>query len=168
MNNHQPIDAAYIPGAYFQHLLAQEYYRRWDGLAEAAIRPKYLDAVRKFCAFELGWEAFYDAIDGKTLGELVRPEFSASLYTGETTYCRALQDAQAYRWRSVTPLRSYFGGSDEVTPVYIAHLQEKTQEVLGGAATETLYAGDDADHRAIFVYGVINQKPWFDSLVAAG
>jgi hypothetical protein len=41
-----------------------------------------------------------------------------------------------------------------------------TQELLGGAVTEAFDAGADADHRGVFVKAVLDQKPWFDGLLA--
>jgi hypothetical protein len=35
---------------------------------------------------------------------------------------------------------------------------------LGGAAVTTVDAGAKADHRAIYVFGAIDQKAWFDRL----
>ena len=37
----------------------------------------------------------------------------------------------------MTPLRSYIGGRDEVTPAYIGRLPEATQKLLGGAPATT-------------------------------
>ena len=64
------------------------------------------------------------------------------------------------------PLRTYYGGSDEVTPAVIGQLPEATQKLLGGEPAKAIYAGDHADHRAVFIFGVIDQKAWFDSFFA--
>lgn len=40
-----------------------------------------------------------------------------------------------------------------------------TQQLVGGADTEAFDAGADADHRGVFVKAVLDQKPWFDSLL---
>ena len=78
-----------------------------------------------------------------------------------------LQDKQAYRWKSNVPLRVYWGGKDEVTPKAIGFLPETVQGLLGGAPVKTIDAGAQADHRAIYIYGAIDQKEWFDGIVAA-
>jgi hypothetical protein len=44
-------------------------------------------------------------------------------------------------------------------------LPQQTQAFLRGAETKAADAGPKADHRAIFVRAVIDQKPWFDSFV---
>jgi hypothetical protein len=95
----------------------------------------------------------------------LRPEFVASGAAGTAPYWQVLQDNQAYRWKSVTPLRAYIGGSDEVTPEYIGKLPQATQALLGGAPATTINAGAKADHRGVFIFGVLDQKVWFDSLL---
>jgi len=134
------------------------------GLAASAIRPQYLSAAAAFYAGTMDWEAFAAATPSK-LADFIRPEFAASGWTGQTPYWRVLQDNQAYRWKSVTPLRIYYGGRDEVTPAYIGKLPAATQALVGGAAATAVDAGADADHRGVFVFGVIDAKAWFDGLV---
>jgi hypothetical protein len=41
----------------------------------------------------------------------------------------------------------------------------ETQHLLVGAPVMSLDAGPEADHRAVFVHGVLDQKPWFDSML---
>ncbi len=163
LNNYQPVDAVYLPGVVTLQLLAQEYYLQQTGLGEAAIRPEYLQAARDLYANRISFEDFYAKTTPK-LQDFVRSEFRAAGAIGQTPYWQALQASQVYRWKSVTPLRTYYGGSDEVTPLYIAKLPEATEAVMGGAATQAIDTGDKADHRAIFIHGVVDQKTWFDSL----
>ena len=62
-------------------------------------------------------------------------------------------------------MRTYYGGLDEVTPAVIGQLPEATQKLLGGVPAKSVYAGDRADHRAVFVFGVLDQIVWFDSFL---
>ncbi|HPU15550.1 MAG TPA: prolyl oligopeptidase family serine peptidase, partial [Polymorphobacter sp.] len=164
MSNPQPVDAVYLPGCTALQLQAQEYYLQQSGLTEAAINPQYLAMSRAFYAGKMSWEDFYKATGPKLAGFL-RPEFVASGAAGTAPYWQVLQDNQAYRWKSVTPLRAYIGGSDEVTPAYIGKLPQATQALLGGATATTIDAGAKADHRGVFVFGVLDQKLWFDSML---
>jgi hypothetical protein len=164
MNNPQPVDAVYLPGCTALQLLAQEYYLQQTGLTESAIRPQYLAAARGLYAGTTSWESFY-ASTPHNLQDFLRPEFRATGKIGTAPYWQTLQDNEAYRWTSVTPLRTYYGGHDEVTPVYIGKLPQATQELVGGAPTRAVDAGATADHRAVFVFGVLDAKPWFDSLL---
>lgn len=163
MNGWQPIDAAYIPGAYTLHLMAQEYYLQQQGLAELAIKPEYLEAARKFYRGNISWDEFAGMTPDK-LPDYINPDFRRSGYTGDTLYWKTLQANNAYRWHCTVPLRDYHGGKDEVTALYVAQLPSATQAFLGGAPAVSVDAGADADHRGIFVYGVIDQKFWFDTI----
>lgn len=163
MNGWQPGDAVYIPGTYTLHLLAQEYYLQQQGLAELAIRPEYLAAARAFYAGTMSWEEFARVTPPK-LPDYINTEFRRSAYTADTLYWKTIQASNAYRWRSTVPLRDYRGGKDEVTAPYVAQLPSATQDFLGGAPAISVDAGPDADHRGIFVYGVIDQKFWFDTV----
>ena len=59
----------------------------------------------------------------------------------------------------------YYGGKDEVTPTAIGFLPQETQKLLGGTPAFAIDAGDNADHRGVFIYGVLDQKKWFDSFL---
>ncbi|MCX6279952.1 MAG: hypothetical protein NT004_17950 [Bacteroidetes bacterium] len=163
-NNYQPIDAVYLPGCITLQIQAQEYYHQQVGLTASAIRPEYLQASIDFYNSKIDWATFRKLTKDK-LQDYLKPEFLASGNTCESPYWQVLDKSQAYRWRSHTPLYNYYGGSDEVVPVFIARLPETFQKVLGGGPTTAVYAGDKADHRATFIYSVIHAKNWFDQFL---
>jgi pimeloyl-ACP methyl ester carboxylesterase len=163
MSNPQPLDAVYLPGVVALQLLSQAYYHRQDGLAEAAIRPEFVEPARALYAGRLDWDTFLQRTTPK-LAEFIRPDFARSGFQGNAPYWRVLRESEAYQWRSATPLRVYYGGKDEVTPLAIALLPEATQRLLGGTPVQSFNAGAEADHRAIFVHGVLDQVSWFDSM----
>lgn len=164
LNHPQSVDAVYLPAVVAIQLQAQEHYHGQVGLAESAIEPVYLQAARDLYENKINWTQFSKITPAK-LSAFIRPGFRKSGYSGDSPYWRVLENNQAYRWRSDTPLRTYYGGRDEVTPEIVGKLPEQTQELLGGAKATAINAGDQADHRAVFVYGVIDQKKWFDSLI---
>ena len=163
--NPQSVDAVYLPGVIAIQLQAQEYYHREQGLAAAAIRPDYLQAARDLYTGRIDFETFFKKTPPK-VADFLKPEFIQSGATGLTPYWQVLQNKQAYRWKSDVPLRVYWGGKDEVTPKAIAFLPETVQGLLGGAAVKTIDAGAQADHRGIYIFGAIDQKEWFDGIVA--
>jgi len=164
MSNPQPVDAAYLPGVVTLQLSAQAHYLSQEGLVEVAIRPEFVEPARALYDGRLDWEVFLRKTTPK-LAAFIRPEFARRGFQGTTPYWRTLRASEAYQWRSATPLRVYYGGKDEVTPIAIAMLPETTQRLLGGAPVTSLSAGHEADHRAVFVHGVLDQKPWFDSML---
>lgn len=165
INHPQAVDAVYLPGVVAIQLQSQEFYLQQVGLTESAIRPEYLAASRALYRSEISWEEFFNRTPAK-LVDFLRPEFRQSGKIGATPYWQTLERSQAYRWTTRTPLRVYTGGTDEVTPRYVGGLPEKTQQLLGGALVTTLDAGDRADHRGVYVFGVLDQKRWFDSLLS--
>ncbi|MEY5034381.1 MAG: hypothetical protein RL447_759, partial [Bacteroidota bacterium] len=68
-------------------------------------------------------------------------------------------------WLSTTPLRNYYGKSDEAIPEYLAKLSVEYQTQLGKKNGEVILAGEKADHRATYAFSVIDAKPWFDSFL---
>ena len=164
INNYQPGDAIYLPGVIAIQLQAQEFYLRQAGLLESAVQPKYVDASRQLYEGKLNWEQF-SKITPRKLPDFIRPEFARTGFLEQGVYWQTLDNNQAYRWRSEVPLRVYYGGKDEVTPTVIGYLPEETQKLLGGASVNTINAGANADHRGVFLYGVLNQKKWFDSFL---
>ncbi len=165
LNNYQPVDAVYLPGVLALQLQAQEFYTGQVGLLESAVKQEYLKLSRDLYQGIIDWETFYKATPPK-LQDFMRPEFAKSGTLGDSPYWQTLDKNQAYRWKSEVPLRTYYGGLDEVTPKVIGQLPEGTQKLLGGASTQSIYAGDQADHRGVFVFGVIDQKVWFDSFIS--
>ncbi|MCX6286207.1 MAG: hypothetical protein NTY96_03760 [Bacteroidetes bacterium] len=163
-NNYQPVDAVYLPGCITLQIQAQEYYHQQVGLTASAIRPEYLQASIDFYNNKIDWTTFRKLTKDK-LPDYLKPEFLASGNTGDSPYWQTLEKSQAYRWRSHTPLKNYYGGSDEVVPVFIAVLPEYFHKVLGCGPTTAVYAGDKADHRITFVYSVLHEKKWFDDFL---
>ncbi|WP_203077103.1 alpha/beta hydrolase family protein [Falsiroseomonas ponticola] len=165
MGNPQPVDAVYLPGVVAIQMGAQAHYHRQDGLLEAALPPAFVAPSRALHASAMAWEDFLAATTPR-LADFIRPEFRATGAAGDAPYWQVLRAAEAYQWKSATPLRVYTGGQDEVTPRSVGGLPEATQRLLGGAPVRTIDAGDRADHRAVFVHGILDQKPWFDAMLA--
>lgn len=164
INNPQPVDAAYLPGVIALHLGARERYLGSAGLMEQAVRPEYVKPARDLYQGRIDWTEFLKQTTPK-VADFMRAEFARDGYSGRSNYWRDIDTLQAYRWRIQTPLRVYYGGKDEVTPAEIGLLPGAVQKLLGGTSTSSHNAGDSADHRGVFVFGVIDQKQWFDGFV---
>ena len=98
------------------------------------------------------------------MSDLLQDDFIAAGSVGNSRYWEILQANQAYRWRSKTPLRCYYGDADEVVPSYIAMLPIGYQKIVGGAETTAVEVTGKADHRGTFVHAVAEEKKWFDQL----
>ena len=164
-NAWEPIDAAYIPPLQSNMIYAFEEYYGWPGLANWAIKPEYQEAAAQLFRNEISFEEAEPLLPTR-YPDLLQDDFKAALALGEDRFSRLLQDSHAYRWRSVTPARVYHGGIDEVTPAFIGTLPVGYQQVIGGATVTAVDAGPKADHRGVFLYGMKDQKEWFDQLLS--
>ena len=167
VNNVQPGDAVYLPSCVAIHLQAQEAYCGQMGLTAFAIRPEYLQASRDLYNGKIDWTTFRKLTPARC-DEYLRPEFRESGNLADFPYWQTLELSQAYRWRSHTPVINFYGMADEVVPVSIARLAEEFHKTMGCGPTQSRCAGERADHRATFVYAVVEEKPWFDGFLAKG
>lgn len=164
LNNPQPVDASYLPAAVAMQIEAKAFYNQMPGIDAVAIEPAYLEAARAFYAGDIDYWDFAKRTPSK-LADFIRREFRDTIAAGQGTYWTLLDASEVYRWRRKTPVRSWYGGKDEVTPPDLAKLPALAATITGGARFEALDAGDEADHRGIYVYALLAQKPWFDSLL---
>ncbi len=156
-------DAEYLPGLMALKLNAYEEYYGLTGLTEVAIRPEYREAARGLYLNKLSWTEASARLP-KKLGDFLQAGFAAESSVGKGRYWEILQEGAAYRWRSVTPVRIFYGTEDEVVPTFIATLPVGYQKVMGGADTQALEVSK-GNHRGTFVQAVAEEKRWFDSLV---
>ena len=162
--NPRSIDASSSIGSLCYLLFAYEEFGGLSGLATKAIQPKYYQAAKDFYEFKIG---FLDLLQKTTpnLLEFLNPEFVEELRLGSSPLCQAMNAAESYRWRSNTPLRSYYGEKDEAIPVELAKLAVEYQQSMGKKNAEAILADSNADHRATYVIALYETKPWFDGFI---
>jgi len=161
LHQSREIDAAYLPALLALQLNAYEEYYGLPGLANSAIKPEYQKAARALYLNEITWE---ESKLPTRLSDFLEPDFIRSSSAGTTRYWQIVRDNQAWQWRLRTPLRTYWGGADEVTPEYIASLPVASQKSMGGAPAAAVAAGEKATHRGTFLKALADQKAWFDAL----
>lgn len=164
VTNPRTIDAVFTPACLSNMFFALSYYSNMPDLPARAIRPEYLQVSRDFYEFKVDWMTHLKKTTSSAI-DFVRPEFIAELKSGRGKLVDLLNSMEAYRWVSVTPLRAYSGQKDEVIPYYLGQLGIEYQAVLGKKNGMAINAGENADHRATFVFAVIDFKPWFDSFL---
>lgn len=163
INKRTALDADWLVGTAALLVNSYERYYGLPGLSGAAIKPQYWQTARDFYENRIGWSEASKVLP-KSIKELFKDEFGAASSLMSNRFYRQLHENQAYQWRYTTPSRYYYGKSDEVITPYIATLPVAYQETVGGAAATAVFAGDQADHRGTFIFGVLDQKKWFDSL----
>lgn len=164
LSNRRPIDAAYAGGCFTNLLFAYEHYYGMKDLAKSIIKPQYYADAKAFFEFRMSYEEFLKKTT-PVATEMIQPELVPALQNGMHPLAKILQNAEAYRWKSITPLRLYYGKVDEVIPVYLGTLAVNYQENLGKLNGSVHSAGELADHRATYVYGLLDSKKWFDSFL---
>lgn len=162
--NPRPEDPAWGVACLSNLIFSYENYYGLKGLTAKAIRPEYLQIAKDFYEHKMEFPEFLQKTP-HTIPALLTPAFVKELQQGSSPFCNALNAAEGYRWKSTTPLRSYYGGKDEAIPVHLAKLAIEYQESLGKKNGELIDAGQDADHRAAYAYAVYHVKPWFDSFI---
>jgi hypothetical protein len=162
--NPRPIDAIWMPAACSNLLFAYENYYGLKDFTTKAIRPEYHQAAKDFYEFKIEFPEFLQKTT-KSIPELLTPAFQEELKRGDGQFSKILNEGEGYRWLSTTPLRNYYGKSDEAIPEYLAKLSVEYQTQLGKKNGEVILAGEKADHRATYAFSVIDAKPWFDSFL---
>ncbi|CAH2031831.1 hypothetical protein [Trichlorobacter ammonificans] len=164
INRRTSLDADWLVGSAVLLVNSYEHYYGLPGLSKAALKPQYWQTARDFYENRIGWSEASPKLP-KSISELFQDDFAAASSLMANRFYRQLHQNQAYQWRYTTPSRYYYGTADEVVAPYIATLPVTYQEAVGGAAATAVFAGDRADHRGTFIFGVVDQKRWFDSLV---
>lgn len=163
INHRSPLDADWLVGCAALLVNSYEQYYELPGLSTAAIRPQYWQTAHDFYENKIGWTAAAKVFP-KSVKEFFQPDFVQSSSLMANRFYQHLFAARAYQWRYATPTRYYYGKADEVITPYIATLPVEYQETIGGATATSVYAGDQADHRGTFIFGLLDQKQWFDQL----
>lgn len=164
LNNPRPFDAVYQGAALCNMLFALEHYNNIKGLTQGAIHPQYYQAARDFYDFKIDWMEFRKRATDD-IKQLFTPAFFTESRAASGPFWQALNNGEAYRWISPTPLRAYSGKLDEAVPDYVASLGVLYQSALGKSNGEAFSAGDKADHRAAYAYSLLEVKPWFDGFL---
>ena len=164
INNRTALDTDWLVGCTALLINSYEQYYALPGLGMAAIKPQYRQSARDFYDNKIGWTEA-SKIFPKSTKEFLQTDFADASSLIANRFFQKLQENQAYQWRFRTPSRYYYGKIDEVVPPYIAMLPVAYQEAIAGATATAVYAGDNADHRGTFIFGMLDQKQWFDGMI---
>ena len=162
INNPTKLDANWLAGSVILFTYSYAYYYDMPGLPQTIIKPQYQAVCRDFFENRIGWEQLQPQIPAK-IADLLQADVVSRSSAGVDAFFSRLRENQAFMWRSTTPCRYYYGKVDEVMPPYVSTLAVGYTEAAGGAKAEAVYAGDEANHRGAFLYGVKDQKEFFDS-----
>lgn len=153
-------DADWISTLFILSSFSFENYYRVPGLARALLTDSYYEVSRK--AYER--QPFNPADIPTDLHKLIRSEYFDAKFFAGSAYGQLLADAQAYRWVIRSPVRNYFGETDEAITPGIGQLAMTYQRAMGSGntAVEAVSTGNTS-HRGTYATAVPQWKLWFDS-----
>ena len=154
-------DAPWLTTIFILSSFSFENYYGVPGLARSVINDEYYDVSRR--AYE---RRPFDPADIPTdLHKLVRPDYFNPQFFAASAYGRLAAEAQAYRWIIRTPVRTYYGESDEAISTGLGQLAMAYQHAIGSGneRVEAISTGNTT-HRGTFASAAPQWKAWFDAL----
>jgi pimeloyl-ACP methyl ester carboxylesterase len=157
LNFPRKIDAPWVNTLFILSSFAFENYYGMPGLARSVLNDDVYDLARK--AYEK------QPVDPSTiptdLHKLIRAEYFDPQFFAQSAYGRLVAQTQSYRWVVKTPVRNYYGETDEVISVGLGRLAMSYQQALGNQRVEAISTGDTT-HRGTFARATPQWKAWFD------
>ena len=154
-------DASWVNSLFILTAFSFENYYGVPGLARSLIADAYYDVSRKAYMRE----PFNPADVPTDLHKLIRTDYFDPQFFAASAYGRLVAQTQAYRWIVKSPVRNYYGETDEAISVGLGQLAMTYQRAIGSGnqAVEAVSTGSTS-HRGTFATAVPKWKSWFDGL----
>ncbi|UPJ61906.1 alpha/beta hydrolase [Bradyrhizobium sp. 192] len=154
-------DASWVNSLFILTAFSFENYYGVPGLARSLIADAYYDVSRKAYTRE----PFNPADVPTDLHKLIRADYFDPQFFAASAYGRLVAQTQAYRWIVKSPVRNYYGETDEAISVGLGQLAMTYQRAIGSGnmAVEAVSTGSTS-HRGTFATAVPKWKSWFDGL----
>lgn len=153
-------DAPWVNTLFVLTAFSFQHYYGVPGLAHSVINDAYYDICRK--AYE---KQPVDPSQIPTdLHKLIRAAYFNPQYFAHSEYGRLLkQHATAYRWVIRTPVRNYYGETDEAITPGLGKLAMTYQRAMGSGnpLVEAISTGPTS-HRGTYATAIPQWKAWFD------
>ena len=153
-------DADWVPTLFILSTFSFENYYGIPGLAHSVLNDAYYDVSRK--AYEK--EPFDISQIPTDLHKLVRAEYFDPQFFANSAYGRLVAEkAHAYRWIIKSPVRNYYGETDEAISVGLGQLVMTYQHAIGSGNPEVeAVSTGKTSHRGTYATAVPQWKVWFD------
>jgi len=153
-------DASWVTTLFILSSFAFENYYGVPGLARSLITDAYYDISRR--AYER--QPIDAAAIPTDLHQLIRPDYFDPQYFAASAYGRLIAETTAYRWIIKTPVRNYYGDSDEAISVGLGQLAATYQHAIGNGNQQVqAVSTGPTSHRGTFATAVPQWKAWFDA-----
>lgn len=152
-------DAVWVNSLFILSSFSFENYYGIPGLARSLFTDETYELARKAYVRE----PVDPAAIPTDLKKLIRPEYFDAQYFAASAYGRLIAETQAYRWVIKTPVRNYYGDTDEAITVGVAKMAQNYQSAMGAGnpMAEAVSTGNTS-HRGTFARAVPQWKIWFD------
>ncbi|MBX3582361.1 MAG: prolyl oligopeptidase family serine peptidase [Rhizobiaceae bacterium] len=153
------IDASWINSVMILSAFSYEHYYGIPGLARSLFVEEHYETAKK--AYErVPTDVTTIPVD---LRKLIRPEYFDTKFFGQSAFGRLIATAQAYRWVIGSPVRNYYGETDEAIPVGIGQIAMFYQHAMGSGNTKVEAISTGAtSHRGTYAKAAVDWKIWFD------
>ena len=99
------------------------------------------------------------------LRKLIRKEYFNPQFFAKSAFGRLAAQTTAYRWVIETPVRNYYGETDEAISIGLGQLVQTYQRAMGsGNTTVEAVSTGPTTHRGTFARAVPQWKTWFDGM----
>lgn len=152
-------DAVWLNSIMILSSFAYENYYGVPGLARSLLTDEYYDIAKK--AYDR--EPFNPADITSDLHKLIRPEYFDPHYFASSAFGKLISGAQSYRWVIKSPVRNYYGETDEAITTGVGRMAMTYAQSMGSGNmnVEAISTGPTT-HRGTFATAVPQWKVWFD------
>lgn len=152
-------DAVWLNSIMILSSFAYENYYGVPGLARALLTDEFYDIAKK--AYDR--KPFNPADITTDLHKLIRPAYFEPQYFANSAFGKLIATAQSYRWVIKSPVRNYYGETDEAITIGVGRMAMTYAQSMGSGNTnvEAVSTGPTT-HRGTFATAVPQWKTWFD------
>ena len=156
----RPYDAVWLNSIFILSAFSYENYYGVPGLARSLFNEPYYEAARK--AYD---RTLTDPSQIPTdLHKLIKAEYFDPQFFAQSAFGKLIAGTQSYRWVIQSPVRNYYGETDEAITVGVGRMAQTYAQALGAGnpAVEAISTGKTT-HRGTFATAVPQWKNWFES-----
>lgn len=154
-------DADWVTTLFILSSFSYENYYGIPGLAHSLLKDEYYDLSK--AAYDR--QPFDSTKIPTDVHKLIRDEYFDPQFFANSAYGRIVAQEQTYRWIIKSPVRNYYGETDEAITPGIGKMAMTYQRAIGAGNTkvEAISTGNTS-HRGTYATSLPQWKLWFDSL----
>ncbi len=159
LNFPRSFDADWLNSIFILSAFSYENYYGVPGLARSLFNEPYYELVKK--AYE---RKPYKASEIPTdLHKLLKPEYFDPQYFADSAFGKLIAATHSYRWVVKSPVRNYYGETDEAITIGVGRMAENYAQAQGaGNPVIKAVSTGKTTHRGTFATAVPQWKAWFD------